>query len=80
VVSLSRKGTGWENAAMERFFGSLKEARVGNHVSSSHEQARPARFESLEVSSHRQRRHSTLGYVSPLIYEQMSSKHAKKNI
>ncbi len=70
VVSLSRKGHCWDNAARESFFGSLKEECVGSTISQSHEQARLSLFEYLEVSSNRQRRHSALGYVSPLIYEQ----------
>jgi putative transposase len=80
VVSMSRKGNCWDNAAMESFFGSLKEECVGNQVYCSHEQARQALFEYLEIYYNRQRRHSTLGYVSPLVYEQVSSKHAKNNI
>jgi transposase InsO family protein len=43
------------------FFGSLKEECVGNQVYSSHEQARQALFEYLEIYYNRQRRHSTLG-------------------
>lgn len=70
VVSMSRKGNCWENAAMESFFGSLKEECVGDQVSFSHEQARQALFEYLEIYYNRQRRHSALGYVSPLVYEQ----------
>lgn len=37
---MSRKGNCWDNAAMESFFGSLKEECVGNTIYSSHEQAR----------------------------------------
>jgi len=70
VVSMSRKGNCWDNAAMESFFGSLKEECVGSVIYPSHEQARLSLFEYLEVYYNRQRRHSTLGYVSPLIYEQ----------
>lgn len=70
VVSMSRKGNCWDNAVMESFFGSLKEECVGNQVYSSHEQARQALFEYLEIYYNRQRRHSTLEYVSPLVYEQ----------
>ncbi len=61
VVSMSRKGNCWDNAAMESFFGSLKEECVGNQLYSSQEQARQALFEYLEVYYNRQRRHSTLG-------------------
>jgi len=70
VVSMSRKGNCWDNAVVESFFGSLKEECVGNQVYSSHEQARRALFEYLEVYYNRQRRHSMLGYVSPFVYEQ----------
>lgn len=80
VVSMSRKGNCWDNAAMESFFGSLKEECVGNQVYSSHEQARQALFEYLEIYYNRQRRHSTLGYVSPLVYEQMEGEHAKSDV
>ena len=71
IVSMSRKGNCWDNAAMESFFGSLKEECVGNTVYHSHEEARLALFTYLEVYYNRIRRHSTLGYVSPLVYEQI---------
>lgn len=70
MASMSRTGNCWDNAAMESFFGSLKEECVGNRVYSSHEQARQALFEYLEIDYNRQRRHSTLGYMSPVAYEQ----------
>lgn len=49
VVSMSRKGNCWDNAAMESFFGTLKEEGIGNRLYSSHEPARQGRFEYLEV-------------------------------
>jgi len=49
TVSMSRKGNCWDNAAMESFFGSLKEECVGNIVFASHEEARSAIFTYLEV-------------------------------
>ncbi len=48
-VSMSRKGNCWDNAVMESFFGSLKDECVGKRVYSSHEQARQALFEYLEI-------------------------------
>jgi Integrase core domain len=50
--------------------GLSKKSAWGSIIYLSHEQARQALFEYLEIYSNRQRRHSTLGYVSPLIYEQ----------
>jgi putative transposase len=71
-VSMSRKGNCWDNAAMESFFGTLKGECVGSRLYASHDEARLAIFTYLEVYYNRIRRHSTLGYVSPFIYEQMS--------
>ena len=65
---------------MESFFGSLKEACVGNTIYASHEEARLALFTYLDVYSNRIRRHSTLGYVSPLVYEQRTLQQAMENV
>ena len=70
VVSMSRKGNCWDNASMESFFGTLKDECVGDSIYPSHEHARRSLFEYLEVYYNRQRRHSSLGYVSPMAYEQ----------
>jgi putative transposase len=72
-VSMSRKGNCWDNAVMESFFGTVKDECVGSTIYSSHDQARLALFAYMEVYYNRVRRHSTLGYVSPLNYEQMGS-------
>lgn len=80
LVSMSRTGNCWDNAAMESFFGSLKEECVGNTIYTSHEEARLALFTYLEVYYNRMRRHSTLGYVSPLVYEQRTLQQAKQNV
>lgn len=80
IVSMSRTGNCWDNAAMESFFGTLKEECVGDAIYSSHEQARLSLFEYLEVYYNRIRRHSTLGYVSPLIYEQLGKLQVKRNV
>ena len=56
---------------MESFFGTVKDACVGSTVYSSHNEARLALFTSMEVYDNRIRRHSTLGYVRPLNYEQI---------
>ena len=68
-----------DNAAMESFFGSLKEECVGNAIYPSHEQAHRGLFEYLEIYYNRIRRHSALGYVSPLVYEQLGKEQTKKN-
>lgn len=80
LVSMSRKGNYWDNAAMESFFGTLKEECVGETMYASHEEARGALFRYLEGYYNRIRRHSTLGYVSPFIYEQMRAEDNERNI
>ena len=80
IVSMSRKGNCWDNAAVESFFGTLKQECVGSSIYCSHEQARRALFEYLEVYYNRIRRHSVLGYVSPLAYEQKGKQLVERNV
>jgi transposase InsO family protein len=65
---------------MESFFGTLKDECVGSTVYASHDEARLALFTYMEVYYNRIRRHSTLGYVSPFIYEQLREQQAKRNV
>jgi putative transposase len=67
--SMSRKGNCWDNAVVESFFSSLKLELVYTTDFATHEQARTALFEYIEVFYNRQRRHSSLGYVSPVDFE-----------
>jgi putative transposase len=80
ITSMSRKGNCWDNAVMESFFGTLKEECVRGMIYACHEEARLSLFTYLEVYYNRIRRHSTLGYVSPLVYEQLGEKHVGRNI
>jgi transposase InsO family protein len=66
---MSRKGNCWDNAVVESFFSSLKLELVYTTDFATHEQARLALFEYIEVFYNRQRRHSSLGYVSPVDFE-----------
>ncbi|SEU17997.1 Transposase InsO and inactivated derivatives [Stigmatella erecta] len=67
--SMSRKGNCWDNAVVESFFSSLKQELVYRTDFATRQQARLALFEYIEVFYNRQRRHSTLGYVSPVDFE-----------
>ncbi len=80
LISMSRKGNCWDNAVLEAFFSSLKEECVASSIYLSHEHARRALFEYLEISSNRIRRHSTLGYMSPFVYEQFMEQKSKNNV
>lgn len=67
--SMSRKGDCWDNAVVESFFGTLKTELVHRTRWSTRLAARTAIFEYIEVFYNRQRRHSHLGYLSPVSYE-----------
>jgi putative transposase len=79
-VSMSRKGNCWDNSAMESFFGTVKDECVRETIYASHDEARSALFTYMEVYYNRVRRHSTLGYVSPLQYEKMRNQRTLQNI
>ena len=69
VCSMSRAGEVWDNSAMESFFSSLKTERTARKVYRSREQARSDVFDYIERFYNPVRRHSTLGYVSPIEFE-----------
>ena len=54
---------------MESFFSSLKTERTATKVYRSREQARADVFDYIERFYNPTRRHSTLGYVSPIQFE-----------
>lgn len=68
--SMSEVGQCWDNAPAESFFASLKKELVHHEDYATRAEARASIFEYIEVFYNRQRRHSTLGYVSPAEYEQ----------
>jgi putative transposase len=70
ACSMSRRADCWDNAPMESFFASLKKELVHDADFATRAEARAAIFEYVEVFYNGQRRHSSLGYVSPTEYEQ----------
>jgi putative transposase len=70
ACSMSRRADCWDNAPMESFFASLKKELVHGADFVTRTEARAAIFEYIEVFYNAQRRHSSLGYVSPVEYEQ----------
>lgn len=68
--SMSRVGDCWDNAVVESFFATLKTELVDGTDWRTRDEARAQLFEYLEVWYNRRRRHSTLGYVSPVDFEQ----------
>ena len=69
TCSMSRAGEVWDNSAMESFFSSLKTERTARKVFRTREQARAEVFDYVERFYNPTRRHSTLGYVSPIAFE-----------
>lgn len=65
LASMSRKGDCWDNAVMERFFGSLKSEWTGDQRYATREQARRDVIDYIEMHYNGDRLHSTLGYVTP---------------
>jgi putative transposase len=70
TCSMSRRADCWDNAPMESFFASLKKELVHDADFATRAEARAAVVEYIEVFYNNQRRHSSLGYVSPAEYEQ----------
>jgi putative transposase len=72
VQSMSGKGNCYDNAVSESFFGTLKTELVYPTRFSTRAEARAAIFDYIEVFYNRQRRHSALGYLSPIEFERRS--------
>jgi putative transposase len=69
TCGMSRRADCWDNAPMESFFASLKKELVHDADFATRAEARAAIVEYVEVFYNSQRRHSSLGYVSPAEYE-----------
>lgn len=69
ICSMSRKGDCWDNAVAESFFATLKVEFVHEMLFRTRAQPTSGIFEYIEVFYNRERRHSSLDYVSPLEFE-----------
>lgn len=69
VASMSRRGNCYDNAVSESFFATLKWELLDRFKWLTRDTVRMAIFEYIEVWYNRVRRHSALGYLSPLAYE-----------
>ena len=68
-ASMSRKGDCWDNAVAESFFATLEHELIMRRHWATRREARQAIFRYIEGWYNLKRRHSTLGYLSPAIYE-----------
>lgn len=64
--SMSRKGNCWDNAVAESFFKSLKTEWVRNFRYANKEYAQRSIFDYIDRWYNTKRRHSSIGYISPL--------------
>lgn len=69
TCSMSGSGDCYDNAVVESFFKTLKAELVYQQEYQTREHARRSIFEYIEIFYNRNRRHSSLGYVSPAEFE-----------
>lgn len=69
ICSMSWAGNVWDNAAVESFFSSLKTERVSRRTYRTRDEERADVFAYIERFYNPHRRHSTLGYESPIAFE-----------
>ncbi len=69
IQSMSRKGNCYDNAVAESFFHTLKTELVYDCRYEKRSEATQSIFEYIEMFYNRERRHSALGYCSPVSFE-----------
>jgi transposase InsO family protein len=69
MPSMSRKACCYDNAAMESFFATLKTECFQNRIPKNRAQAQAMLFDYIETFYNPKRLHSSLGYLSPLEFE-----------
>ncbi len=67
--SMSRTGSCYDNAVMERFFWSLKHEWTSHQQFQNLEDARLSVFQYIETFYNNQRSHQTLNYLTPIQFE-----------
>lgn len=68
-ASMSRKGDCWDNAVAESFFATLKQGLVHRRTWGSRSELQRELAKYIDHWYNQERRHSTLGYLSPAAYE-----------
>jgi putative transposase len=75
ICSMSRRGNCYDNAAMESFWSTFKtETGLDAAVPISRRAAELIVFDYIETFYNPKRRHSSLGYISPVAFEQQTAK------
>lgn len=73
ICSMSRRGNCWDNAAMESFFSTLKTERLSRKIYRTRDDLRADVFDYIERFYNPKRMHSTIGYLSPVQFENLRS-------
>ncbi len=73
IASMSRKGNCYDNAAMEAFWSTLKREAMADSEQWSKDRVRRELFEFIESDYNRSRLHSSLGYQSPVDFENQNN-------
>jgi len=77
IASMSSVGNCYDNATQESFYHTLKTEHVYFEFYKNPEEAKQSIFEYVEVFYNRKRRHSTLGYISPVMFENRWQQQSK---
>ena len=77
IASMSRLGDCWDNAVVESFFATLKTELAADSKWQTREEAKRSIVDYIEIWYNRKRRHQTLGYLTPVEYENEVLKRAK---
>jgi len=69
--SMSAKGNCYDNAVAESFFGRIKTEFIHHEKFITRKEAKSGIFEYIETYYNRDRRHSSLNYLTPVEFEQL---------
>jgi len=72
TLSMSRKGNCWDNSVAESFFATLKKELIYRQYWLSKVHATAAIADYIESFYNRERRHSSIGFISPADYERLT--------
>jgi len=70
ICSMSKRGDCYDNAAMESWNHSLKVEAIHRHSFSTRKEAKEHIFDYIEVYYNRYRLHSSIGYLTPVEFEE----------
>jgi putative transposase len=73
-------GDCYDNALCESFFATLECELLDRSTFRTRAEARTAIFGFIEGFYNRRRRHSSIGYVSPVVFEQRAAERAQQEV